>query len=53
MVALDQWFSNWGPRSYRGPRSSFRGTAKGLFSQYYFPELSRQRRLVAIPVFKC
>jgi len=30
-----------------------KGTAKGLFSWYYFHELSRQRRLVAIPVFKC
>ena len=27
---LDQWFSNWGPRSFWGPRDKFSGTAKHL-----------------------
>ena len=27
---LEQWFSNWGPWSLRGPRCNFRGTARGL-----------------------
>ena len=31
-IGLDQWFSKWGPRSFRGPRSGFSGTAKRLWS---------------------
>ena len=27
---LGQWFSNWGPRSFWGPRDKFSGTAKHL-----------------------
>ena len=31
-IGLDQWFSIWGPRSFRGPQNSFSGTAKRLRS---------------------
>ena len=31
-IDLDHWFSKWGPRSFRGPRSGFSGTAKRLRS---------------------
>jgi len=27
---VEQWFSNWGPRSFWGPRDNFLGTAKHL-----------------------
>src|SRR6218665_2454050 len=36
---LEQRFSNWGPRYYRGPRSSFRGTLKGLFFRDISPKM--------------
>ena len=29
-LILGQWFSNWGPRSFWGPRDKFSGTAKHL-----------------------
>jgi len=29
-IALDQWFSNWDPRSFWGPRENFLGTAKHI-----------------------
>ena len=30
IYCLYQWFSNWGPRSFWGPRDKFSGTAKHL-----------------------
>ena len=30
LQVLDHWFSNWGPRSFWGPRDKFSGTAKHL-----------------------